>query len=506
LNWKRNLPVAVLVEEAIVRKEARLTSVGSLAVTTGAFTGRSPKDRFFVREPSVEGKIHWGRENRGISGEHFDRLYRKMLDYAQGKELYVFDGYAGADPGYRLPVRVITEFAWHSLFAHQLLIRPAEGGEPAFEPGFTVYALPGVKADPATDGTRSETFIVISFEKKVVLIGGTEYAGEIKKSIFSVMNFLLPDRNVLPMHCSANVGERGDVALFFGLSGTGKTTLSADPDRKLIGDDEHVWTETGVFNIEGGCYAKTIHLTREKEPQIFDAIKFGAILENVVINDEDREADYDDESLTENTRAAYPVEHIENAVIPGVAGHPEAIVFLTADAFGVLPPIARLTRDQAMYYFLSGYTSKLAGTERGVTKPEAVFSACFNAPFMPRHPMVYADMLGRKIERNGARVYLVNTGWTGGPYGVGERIRLAYTRAMVSAALDGTIERGAFETDPHFGLAVPKEVAGVPNDLLMPRRAWKDPEAYDRAARELALRFRENFGAFGDAMPLGYRL
>lgn len=496
MNTRRNLPVAQLVEYAIRRQEAKLTSTGALLSVTGKFTGRSPRDKFIVQEPSVMRHIDWGKVNQGISADHFERLYRKALDYIKDRELFVFDGFVGADKAHRLPIRVVSEYAWHNLFARQLFIRPDEDELKSLNPEFTVYALPGLKADPGRDGTNSETFIVLSFEKKVVLIGGTEYAGEIKKSMFTVMNYLLPFRDVLPMHCSANVGNRGDVALFFGLSGTGKTTLSADPKRRLIGDDEHGWSDAGIFNFEGGCYAKCIGLSREKEPQIWNAIRFGTVLENVVADEATRIADYDDGALTENTRAAYPVDYIDNAVIPGVAGHPEVILFLTADAFGVLPPIAKLTKEQIMYYFLSGYTSKLAGTERGVTEPEATFSACFGAPFLPLRPEMYAELLVKKIEKHKARVYLVNTGWSGGPYGTGQRMDLAHTRAMVSAAVDGSIENTEFIKDPVFGLACPKEVEGVPSEVLMPRSAWRDPLEYDRKARELAERFARNFEKF----------
>jgi len=492
MNVHRNLSVPQLVEQSILRREGKLTSAGALLATTGKFTGRSPRDKFIVQESSVMSRIDWGSVNQGLSAEKFEALYRKALDYAKNRETFVFDGFVGADEAHRLPIRVITEYAWHNLFARQLFIRPDEAELKNFNPEFTVYALPGLKADPGKDGTNSETFIVISFEKKTVLIGGTEYAGEIKKSMFTVMNYLLPLKGVLPMHCSANVGERGDVALFFGLSGTGKTTLSADPNRRLIGDDEHGWSDSGVFNFEGGCYAKCIGLSKEKEPQIWNAIRFGAVLENVVADEASRVADYNDGSLTENTRAAYPVEYIDGSVIPGTAGHPNVILFLTADAFGVLPPIARLTGDQVKSWFLAGYTSKLAGTERGVTEPEATFSACFGAPFLPLSPETYADMLLKKIERHRVRVYLVNTGWTGGPYGVGKRMELSHTRTMVSAAVDGTIENAEFVIDPVFGLACPKQVPGVPSEILMPRGTWPNPADYDLKARELAERFARN--------------
>uniref|UniRef100_UPI000C259A1B phosphoenolpyruvate carboxykinase (ATP) n=1 Tax=Mycobacteroides abscessus TaxID=36809 RepID=UPI000C259A1B len=426
-NTRFNLSVPQLVEAAVQRGEAMLTASGALRAETGKYTGRSPKDKFIVDEPSVHDDIAWGSVNQPISAAAFDKLYQDVLEYLNGKDLFVFDGFAGANETYRLPIRVINEYAWHNLFVHQLFVRPTAEELKTHVPGFTVISAPGFEANTALHGTNSETFIIVSFSKKMVLIGGSKYAGEMKKSIFSVMNYLLPQQQVFPMHCSANVGEQGDVALFFGLSGTGKTTLSADPNRRLIGDDEHGWSDLGVFNIEGGCYAKTINLTEEKEPQIWNAIKFGSVLENVVLDEETRIPDYDNGSLTENTRAAYPVDFIPGAMIPGEAGHPKVIVFLTADAFGVLPPISKLTKEQAMYHFLSGYTSKLAGTERGVTEPEATFSTCFGAPFLPLQPSVYAEMLGEKISKHNAQVYLVNTGWSGGPYGIGKRMNLAYT-------------------------------------------------------------------------------
>lgn len=488
-----NLPVAKLVEAALQRGEGVLTDTGALNTLTGKFTGRSPKDKFIVDEASVHDKINWGAENQPISPDHFERLYTDVLEYLNGKELYVFDGFAGADAAYRLPIRVVNEYAWHNLFARQLFIRPTSEELAAHQAEFTVIAVPGFQADPAVHGTRSETFIIVSFEKQVVLIGGTEYAGEMKKSIFSVLNLLLPERNVLSMHCSANMGKDGDVALFFGLSGTGKTTLSADPNRFLIGDDEHGWSDNGVFNLEGGCYAKCIRLSEEGEPQIWKAIGFGTVLENVVVNPNTRKADYDSDHYTENTRAAYPVEMIPGAVIPGVGGHPDVIIFLTADSFGVIPPISKLSKEQAMYHFLSGYTSKMAGTERGVTTPQTEFSTCFGSPFLPLRPVVYAEMLGKKIVEHNARVYLVNTGWTGGPVGIGKRMNLAYTRAMVTAALNGELEKVPFVEDPVFGVQVPTSCPGVPAEVLQPRNTWEDKEAYDKTARELAQRFVENF-------------
>lgn len=492
-NAHYNLPVAHLVEIAVARKEGVLTDKGALNALTGKYTGRSPKDKFVVDEASIHAKINWGPVNQPISVEHFNALYADMMDHLQQKELFVFDGFAGADQTYRLPIRVVNEYAWHNLFARQLFIRPTQAELKNHQAEFTVISVPGFKANPAIHGTNSETFIVLSFEQKTVLIGGTEYAGEMKKSIFSVMNMLLPERNVLSMHCSANIGKEGDVALFFGLSGTGKTTLSADPNRFLIGDDEHGWSDKGVFNIEGGCYAKCIRLSEEGEPQIWKAINFGTVLENVVVDPVSRHADYDSEQYTENTRAAYPVEMIPGAVIPGVGGHPNVIIFLTADSFGVIPPISKLSKEQAMYHFLSGYTSKMAGTERGVTTPQTEFSTCFGSPFLPLHPVVYAEMLGKKIVEHDAQVYLVNTGWTGGPVGIGKRMNLRYTRAMVSAALNGELEKAEFVTDSTFGVQVPTSCPGVPAEILQPRNTWQEKEAYDKQARELAARFAENF-------------
>jgi len=423
------------------------------------------------------------------------------MAYLQNRDLFVFDGFAGADPKYRLPIRVINEYAYQNLFCHQLFIVPTEEELKSHEPGFTVICAPGFKADPEIDKVNSEVFIVISFEKKVVIIGGTQYAGEMKKSIFSVLNYLMPEQGVLSMHCSANVGQDGTTALFFGLSGTGKTTLSADPHRFLIGDDEHGWSDDGIFNFEGGCYAKCINLTREKEPQIYDAIKFGAVLENVIVDEDTRLPNYDSDEITENTRAAYPVEFIPGAVIPGIGGHPKTVVFLTADAFGVLPPIAKLTREQAMYYFISGYTSKLAGTERGITEPQATFSSCFGSPFLPLSPMVYAKLLGEKIEKHNVNVFLVNTGWTGGPYGVGKRMDLGYTRAMIRAALDGKLDSVEYEEDPIFGLMIPKSCPDVPAEILNPKNTWSDKEAYDRTAISLAESFVKNIAKFSGIAP-----
>ncbi|HZG61750.1 MAG TPA: phosphoenolpyruvate carboxykinase (ATP) [Anoxybacillus sp.] len=501
-NTLHNLSVPQLVEKALERKEGILTSTGALRATTGKYTGRSPKDKFIVEEASVKDKIDWGAVNQPISEEVFDKLYNKVIDYLMSKdEIFVFKGFAGADKKYRMPIQVINEFAWHNLFAHQLFIRPTAEELQTHEAEFTVISAPNFKADPAVDGTNSETFIIISFERRTVLIGGTEYAGEMKKSIFSVMNYMLPEQGILPMHCSANVGQEGDVALFFGLSGTGKTTLSADPNRRLIGDDEHGWSNSGVFNIEGGCYAKCINLSREKEPQIFDAIRFGSVLENVIVDEQTRVADYDDATLTENTRAAYPIQAMDNIVDPSIAGHPSTIIFLTADAFGVLPPISKLTKEQAMYHFLSGYTSKLAGTERGITSPQATFSTCFGSPFLPLPATRYAEMLGKKIDEHNVQVFLVNTGWTGGEYGVGSRIKLQYTRAMVQAAVEGELNNVETVKDPIFGLEIPLHVPGVPDEVLQPKNTWADKDAYEAKAKELAAKFRENFKKFANVAP-----
>ncbi|PLR86985.1 phosphoenolpyruvate carboxykinase (ATP) [Bacillus sp. V33-4] len=496
-NVHVQLSVPQLVEKVLKRNEGSLTSTGAVRATTGKYTGRSPKDKYIVEEPSSRSKVEWGPVNQPISEETFSNLYNKVLEYLKEKdELFVFKGFAGADKKYRMPIQVINEYAWHNLFAHQLFIRPTEEELLGHQAEFTIISAPNFKADPNVDGTASETFIIISFERRTILIGGTEYAGEMKKSIFSVMNYILPENNILSMHCSANVGLEGDVALFFGLSGTGKTTLSADPNRRLIGDDEHGWSPNGVFNIEGGCYAKCINLSREKEPQIFDAIRFGSVLENVVINSETRVADYDDGTLTENTRAAYQLQAIDNIVDPSLAGHPNTIVFLTADAFGVLPPISRLTKEQAMYHFLSGYTSKLAGTERGITSPQATFSTCFGSPFLPLPATRYAEMLGEKIDEHNAKVFLVNTGWTGGEYGVGSRMKLSYTRAMVQAALDGELNSAETAKDAIFGLEIPLHIPGVPDEVLQPNKTWANQEQYKRKATELSAKFRENFKKF----------
>jgi phosphoenolpyruvate carboxykinase (ATP) len=491
-----SLSVPMLVEAALLRREARLAASGALMAATGKYTGRSPKDKFLVDDAETHRRIEWGRINQPFASEKFEDLLQKMAAFAVGRELFLFDGFAGNDPEYRLPIRIITQYAWHSLFAHQLFVRPTPEEAATFTPQFTLLDLPAFQANPTRDGVRSEAVITLDFSRREGLICGTEYAGEIKKSIFTVLNYLLPQRGVFPMHCSANVGPTGDTALFFGLSGTGKTTLSADPKRRLIGDDEHGWSDRGVFNFEGGCYAKCIRLSATSEPEIWEAIRFGTVLENVVLDPATGVADYNDVSLTENTRAAYPITYIPNALIPGVGGHPKTILFLTADAFGVLPPISRLTKPQAMYHFLSGYTSKLAGTERGVTEPEPNFSACFGAPFWPLPPTEYAEMLGRRLDEHGATCYLVNTGWIGGPYGTGHRIALAQTRAMVHAALRGDLADAATVADPIFGLPIPTHVPGVPDDILQPRATWANPLDYDAAARSLAARFHANFARF----------
>ncbi len=494
VRW--NLSPAVLYEEAVRRQEGLIAAAGPLTCRTGLHTGRSPNDKFIVREASSETEIAWGAVNRAMEPGQFDALHRDLLASLKGKELFVLDCYAGADPEYRLPVRVINEFAWHNLFCRNLFIDDPAAAEAA-SPQFTIIDSPSFKADPSRHGGKSEVMIALNFAKKLVLIAGSSYAGEMKKSIFSVLNYLLPMQNVLSMHCSANIGKGGDTALFFGLSGTGKTTLSSDPDRMLIGDDEHGWSDRGVFNFEGGCYAKTIRLSADAEPQIYATTRrFGTVLENVVIDEQTRELDLDDDRYTENTRAAYPIAFIDNAVPTGQGGHPQNVVMLTADAFGVLPPISRLTPEAAMYHFLSGYTAKVAGTEKGVTEPKATFSTCFGAPFLPLAPSRYARMLGEKIARHNARVWLVNTGWTGGAYGVGKRMKIAHTRAMIRAALSGALDTVAYEVDPIFNLAIPVTCPDVPSEVLRPRSTWADGAAYDVQAHKLAQMFVENFKTF----------
>jgi len=494
INW--NLSPAILVEHALARNEGILALNGAFAATTGSHTGRSPKDKFIVANEESAKKIWWGEYNHPMSPETFEGVRRSLAAYLQGRDVYVLDAAAGADPDYRMPLQVITEFAWHNLFARQLFLRKDKSDLTTKRPGFTILCVPNFQTDPRIDSTRSQTAIILDFEERLALIAGTQYAGEMKKSIFTVLNFLLPAEGVLPMHCSANVRSAGDVALFFGLSGTGKTSLSADTSRFLIGDDEHGWGDNGIFNFEGGCYAKCINLSKKYEPQIWNAIRFGAVYENVVVDPITREPDYSDDSLTENTRAAYPVDFIDNVIESGRGGHPGAIIFLSADSFGVLPPISKLSTEQAMYYFLSGYTSKLAGTEKGVTSPEATFSSCFGAAFLPLRPGEYANLLRERIEKHNVRCYLINTGWSGGPYGVGERININFTRAMVRAAVNGQLDKVEMFTDPTFGLISPTTCPDVPDEVLIPRNTWADKEAYDRQAIDLAARFKKNFAQF----------
>ena len=486
----RNLPVAILTEKALARGEGTLSNTGALVVKTGKYTGRSANDKFIVDTPAVHDEIAWGKVNRPIDKATYDAIYSKVVAYLQNREIFVFDGFAGADKKYMQRFRIINELASQNLFIHQLLRRPTEEDLVDFKPDYTIIAAPGFKCIPEIDGTRSEAAILVNYEEKMVVICGTQYAGEIKKSVFSVMNYILPKMGVFPMHCSANIGHDGDSAVFFGLSGTGKTTLSADPNRKLIGDDEHGWADDSVFNFEGGCYAKCINLSKEKEPDIYNAIKFGALVENVVMDPDTREFDFDDASLAENSRVGYPVEYINNAELSGKSQSvPKTVIFLTADAYGVLPPISKLDKNQAMYYFVSGFTSKLAGTEIGITSPVPTFSTCFGEPFLPLDPSVYANMLAEKVEKSGANVYLVNTGWNG----TGKRMQLAYTRAMITAALNGTLEKAEFVTDPYFGVAVPTTCEGVPSELMIPANTWEDKAAYEAKAKELAKSFVENF-------------
>jgi phosphoenolpyruvate carboxykinase (ATP) len=495
---KQNLTPAELYEEAVRRREGVIAEGGPLACRTGRHTGRSPLDKFVAAEPSSEGNIAWGAVNRPMSPGHFETLRRDFMASLHGAELFVQDCAAGADLQYRLPIRVISEYAWHSLFARNLFIVDPDPAAAAGQgPQFTVVDSPSFKADPSRHGTSSEVVIALSFAERLVLIGGTSYAGEIKKSVFSALNYLLPLQGVLSMHCSANVGRSGDVALFFGLSGTGKTTLSSDPERGLIGDDEHGWSDRGVFNFEGGCYAKTIRLSEEAEPQIYAMTRrFGTVLENVVVDEKTRQLDLNDDRFTENTRAAYPISFIENAVPTGQGAHPRNLVMLTADAFGVLPPISRLTPDGAIYHFLSGYTAKVAGTEQGVTEPKATFSTCFGAPFLPLRPGRYATMLGEKIARHRTRVWIVNTGWTGGPYGAGSRIKIKFTRAMIRAALSGALDTVPYERDPTFNVDMPTSCPDVPPQVLKPRNTWASTADYDRQAARLAQMFAQNFKAF----------
>ena len=494
-HW--NLPSTTLVQLALSRGEGLRVADGALLTTTGPHTGRSPNDRFIVDEPGVRDSVDWGKVNRPIEASHARRLWTKARAHAAQRELFVQDLHVGADPEHQRRVRVVTETAWHALFARNMFREPPASELERFIPDFTVLQLPSLEADPATDGTRSNVAIVLDFAARTVLICGTRYAGEIKKSIFTVLNHLLPAEGVFPMHCSANMGGSGDVALFFGLSGTGKTTLSADPMRTLIGDDEHGWSARGVFNFEGGCYAKVIRLSPEDEPEIYAAsTRFGAILENVAVDPLTGAIDFNDDSLTENTRSSYPLHFIPNASESGCGGHPAHIVMLTADAFGVLPPISRLSPEQAMYHFLSGYTARVAGTEQGVKEPQATFSTCFGAPFMPRRPTVYAEMLRDFMRRHKVACWLVNTGWSGGPYGTGERISLRHTRAILHAALGGSLANVSFQRHPEFGLMIPESCPEVPSAILDPRATWSDPQAYDRMAREVAKRFEDNFARF----------
>ncbi len=498
IHWNHNTPA--LYEAIVKRNEGMIAHLGPVVVRTGQHTGRSAGDKYIVEEPSTSGQVWWNQANKPYPQERFDLLYNRLMAYLQGRDLYVQDCFVGADSEYRMPIRVINETAWHNLFARNMFIQAGKEELREHLPEFSVLHVPNFLANPEIDNTRTEVFIIVNLSKKLVLIGGTSYAGEIKKSIFSVMNFLLPGREVLPMHCSANVGRRGDVAIFFGLSGTGKTTLSADPERRLIGDDEHGWSDRGVFNFEGGCYAKVIRLSREAEPEIYECTRrFGTILENVGLDMWSRRIDLDDASLTENTRAAYPISHIEDALREGTAGHPDNLILLTADAFGVMPPIARLSPAQVMYHFMSGYTAKLAGTEKGMAKePTATFSACFGAPFLVLHPFEYAELLSEKIEKHRTTCWLVNTGWTGGPYGAGERMPIAHTRALLEAAMEGTLEEVEYREDPTFGFDVPVTCPGVPEEMLDPRGTWSDPDGYDRQAGKLARDFRENFRQYED--------
>ena len=496
-----NMTPAELVEEAIVRGEGRLVDSGALAADTGEFTGRSPKDRFIVKDAITENAVWWGDVNIPFDSQKFDLLYHRVCAYLAGKEIFVRDAYACADPKFRTNIRVVTEQAYHNIFANNLFLRPTKEEVLNFSPEWTIVNAPGFKADPAIDGTRQHNFAILNFTKKIILIGGTGYTGEIKKGIFGVLNFVLPhDKNVLSMHCSANIGKDGDTAIFFGLSGTGKTTLSADPNRGLIGDDEHGWATDTVFNLEGGCYAKCVDLTKEKEPEIWEAIKFGALLENIVCYEETSTVDFSNISKTENTRVAYPINHIANAVEPSIASNPKNIFFLTCDAYGVLPPISKLDAGQAMYHFISGYTAKVAGTEAGVTEPQTTFSACFGKVFLPLHPAKYAEMLGKKMKENQVNVWLVNTGWTGGAYGTGSRMKLSYTRAMITAALNGALASVEFEQHPIFGLQMPTTCPNVPSEILNPRNTWNSAADYDKKANELAQKFIKNFEQYAEGV------
>ncbi len=497
-NVYRNVSPPVLVEMAVRRGEGELAQNGALVVRTPDRTGRSPNDKFIVRDGATEKDIWWGDVNVAMEPATFDALYAKVAAHLSGRDLFLFDGFVGADAKYSYGVRIVTEKAWQGLFARTLFRRPTAEQLAKHHADFTVVDACEFRADPKADGVRSYVVVAVDLRKNLILITGSHYGGEIKKSIFTIMNYLLPARNVCPMHCSCNVGADGDAALFFGLSGTGKTTLSADPRRRLIGDDETGWSDDGCFNFEGGCYAKVIRLSAEDEPQIYNAIKFGSLLENVVVDPTTRAIDYDDGSITENTRATYPVEYIPNCIVEGVAGHPRNVFFLTADAFGVLPPISKLTPEMAMYHYLSGYTAKLAGTEAGVDEPQATFSAGFGLPFLPRHPTVYATLLGERLAKHRTNCWLVNTGWSGGPYGEGKRMAISVTRGLLAAAIEGVLEKQEFAPDPVFQLPIPKACPGVPAEVLVPRNTWKDKAAYDAKAAELAARFAENFRQFAD--------
>ena len=494
-HW--NLSPEALVETAIKNGQAVLSDSGAVVVQTGEFTGRSPKDRFIVKDATTADSVDWGTINKAFDAEKFDALYNKVAQYFEGKEVFVRDAYACADDQYRLNIRLVSEYAWSNQFAYNMFRRPTEEEILSFQPDWNILCAPGFYAVPEEDGTRQHNFAIINFTRKQIIIGGTGYTGEIKKGIFSVLNYLLPkEEGVLAMHCSANVGKDGDTAIFFGLSGTGKTTLSADPERQLIGDDEHGWSDNGVFNFEGGCYAKVIDLSEEKEPEIYHAIKHRAILENIKFFEGTQQPDFANTEITQNTRVSYPLDHIENALPESKGGHPTNIFFLTCDAFGVLPPISKLTPEQAQYYFISGYTAKVAGTEAGIDEPEATFSACFGAPFMPLHPTVYAEMLSEKMQKHNVNIWLVNTGWTGGEYGTGNRIKLRYTRAMISAALSGDLAKAGFEKHEVFGLAMPTACPDVPDEILSPKNTWNDKDAYDAKANHLAVSFNKNFQQF----------
>jgi phosphoenolpyruvate carboxykinase (ATP) len=499
----RNLTPPILYEEVIRRGEALTAENGPLVIYTGKCTGRSPNDKFYVREPSSQEDVWWGKSNKPFDPNKFEHLKSRILEYFSHKEVFIQDCYGGADPAYRFPARIITDTAWENLFAYNMFIHVDPAPTKDFSPEFTVMVASDFEAEPESDGTRSDVVVVINLGQRLALIAGTRYAGEIKKTVFTVLNYLFPLRGILPMHCAANIGSSGDTALFFGLSGTGKTTLSADPKRRLIGDDEHGWSDTGIFNFEGGCYAKVIRLSAKDEPEIFAMThRFGTILENVVIDFETRKIDLADETITENTRASYRLNQLDNFEPTGMGNHPNNVIFLTADAFGILPPISRLTPEQAMYHFISGYTAKVAGTEKGVKEPQATFSTCFGGPFMVHHPMVYARLLGEKIRDHQANCWMINTGWTGGPYGIGQRMKISYTRAMIDALLSGALNNVAYEPDPVFGVMVPQSCPGVPVEALKPRNTWPDASAYDEQALKLARMFDDNFQQYTDAVPL----